>query len=353
MKIKLAVYSSDRNYVEHLVNYLDIHHNEKMELSAFDEEQSLKAYLRDDKADIVLVDERMPYAVEKGDIYTVTAYLTENPDDKSDKVTIFKYQKGELIYKRILDLYASGAERVLLRSGKEAGGEAPIHLFLSLNGGAGASTVAKAYAMKLAAERKTLYLNLEAFGDCETVLKADGNISFKEVLYALKSRRGNLTLKLESALKKNPEGVFFYAPSENPADLLEMTEGELGRLLAEMRNCNLFDEIVLDMDSYPSQNMLVGMKEADDIWMIADGTGASDEKYRRFMAFISGIEQKNKLRLRPKMKIFYNKYSSRTGKPIENSELETIGGSPRYEGLDTGTIVKKMASTNIFDKSIL
>ena len=61
-------------------------------------------------------------------------------------------------------------------------------------------------------------------------------------------------------------------------------------------------------------------------------------------------EKKKQLRISPKMKIFYNKYSNKTGKPIENCGLEIGGGSPRYEGMEEITIVKKMADSNAFNK---
>ena len=38
MKIKLVVYSEDLNYVEHLINYLNIHYNDTLELNIFNDE---------------------------------------------------------------------------------------------------------------------------------------------------------------------------------------------------------------------------------------------------------------------------------------------------------------------------
>ena len=35
MKIKLVIYSEDLNYVEHLINYLNIHYNDTLELNIF------------------------------------------------------------------------------------------------------------------------------------------------------------------------------------------------------------------------------------------------------------------------------------------------------------------------------
>ena len=40
MKIKLVVFSEDMQYVEHLVNYLNIHYSDTVELNVFDEEEA-------------------------------------------------------------------------------------------------------------------------------------------------------------------------------------------------------------------------------------------------------------------------------------------------------------------------
>ncbi len=350
MKIKLVIYSEDLNYVEHLINYLNIHYNDTLELNIFNEEMSLMEYLEHYKADILLLDD--DYSGEFTS-KVVTVYLTDEQDMDKDRICVFKYQKGEMIYKTILNIYASGTNKSLHNPREKREDETGIHLFLSINGGAGASTVAKAYGIRLAEEKRVLYLNLEMFGDCEKVLKADGNFSLDDILYTLKSRRGSLPLKLESSMKKSPEGICFYAPSANPINLLDLTGEEFLRLLAEMKTGGLFDEIVLDMDIFPSAWMLEGLKEADDIWLVADGTEASAEKYEKFREFITAFEKKNQLRILPKMKIFYNKYSSKTGKPIENCELEIGGGSPRYEGMEENSIIRKMADSNAFAKGFL
>ena len=39
MKIKLVVYSEDIQYVEHLVNYLNIHYSDTVELNVFDKKK--------------------------------------------------------------------------------------------------------------------------------------------------------------------------------------------------------------------------------------------------------------------------------------------------------------------------
>ena len=333
MKIRLVLYSLDRSYREHLVNYLGIHHGDTLEINIFDETHALEEFLKEYRADIILLDQELSCRAERGE---TLIRLSEERGMDAEEPVIYKYQRGELIYKAILNAFASGTDRILRASEGEGEMKAGTHLFLPLNGGAGASTAAKAYAVKLASDWKVLYLNLELFGNCEETLKAEGQFSFDDVLYAVKNKRGNISLKIESALKKSREGVFFYAPSENPMNLMDFTEEEFHQMMDEIRKNGMFDCVVLDMDSFPSPWMQGALKDADRIWLVADGTTASSEKYGRFQKYIAALERRTQSRIFPRMRIFYNKYSSRTGRPVDGCELSVAGRSPRYGACGNG-----------------
>lgn len=349
MKIRLVICSNDKQYVKHLLDYLSVHFNEKIELNAFDSKRDVEEFLKQYRADILLLDANDQWIPN---CEVNVAYLAEERIENDEKITIFKYQKGELIYKAILDLYASGLNHGFSTIGKTENGMAGLHVFMPLNGGAGASTVAQAYALGMAEDKKTLYLNMEVFGNCEKVFYAEGSFDFDDILFALKSRRGNLQLKIESALRKTADGVFFYAPSKNPMNIMEMTEDEAVRLLSEIKKCGLFEEIVVDMDAFPSPWMLAGMREANNICLVADGTDISHDKCESFLRFIAALEEKGEVRYLTKMRIFYNKYSRKSGKPVAGDKLEILGGSPKYEGMTSIEIVKRIARDKLFGKQI-
>lgn len=179
MKIRLVLYSLDRSYREHLVNYLGIHHGDTLEINIFDETHALEEFLKEYRADIILLDQELSCRAERGE---TLIRLSEERGMDAEEPVIYKYQRGELIYKAILNAFASGTDRILRASEGEGEIKAGTHLFLPLNGGAGASTAVKACAVKLASDWKVLYLNLELFGDCEETLKAEGQ--FPSALYA-------------------------------------------------------------------------------------------------------------------------------------------------------------------------
>lgn len=348
MKINVLICSKDKDYVGHLVNYLSVHYSDKLNLSIFSDISQLTEYIELYSGDVLLLDDDDTF-VSKQTIST--AYLSDASEWKGEKARIFKYQKGEVIYKRILDIYASKTDsRYFARVGEQEK-QALVHVFMPLNGGAGSSTVARAYAVKKSISKKILYLDLELIGNCDCVFKAEGEFCFDEILYALKSRRGNLRLKLESALKKSNEGPMFYSPSENPMSLLELKEDEFAQMLGEMKKSGLFDEIVLDMDGIFSAWTPMALKEADEIWLVTDSSDAALEKYGQFMKFADALEKKREIRFQAKMKLFYNRYSNRVGREIPDCKLDIAGGSPRYESMSEIEIIRRMARSDVFEKN--
>lgn len=347
MKINVLICSKDTEYAGHLVNYLSVHFGDKLSLSMFSDIAQLREYMQVHSGDVLLIDDDEVFVPEKA---VSTAYLSDNLDWKDGKTRVFKYQKGEVIYKRILDLYASKADGIYFAQGNAQEKPVLVRVFMPLNGGAGASTAARAYAVKKSTEKKILYLDLELMGNCDCVFKAEGDFCFDEILYALKSRRGNLRLKLESALKKSNEGPMFYSPSKNPMSLLELKEDEFAQMIGEMKNSGLFDEIILDMDGSFSTWTPMALKEADEIWLVTDGSDAALEKYGQFMKFADALEKKQEIRFLAKMKLFYNRYSSRVGREIPDCKLDIAGGSPRYENMSEIEIIKRMAG-DAFEKN--
>lgn len=84
-------------------------------------------------------------------------------------------------------------------------------------GGVGSSSLAAACALNFAARgRSVLYLNLEKFGGSSQFFSGEGQFDMSDVVLSLKSRKANLALKLESYVRRDPRGVFFFASQSAP-----------------------------------------------------------------------------------------------------------------------------------------
>lgn len=119
---------------------------------------------------------------------------------------------------------------------------------------------------------KTLYLNLTCFGGADLFFQADGK-DFGDVIYALKSKKNNLLLKLESCLNRDPAtGVYFYGQPKTALDMLELTADDREMLLEELLSSGMFDKIIVDADFSFRADGLLSARVADK-WILV---------YRRF-----------------------------------------------------------------------
>lgn len=351
MKIRLGLLGN-YSYIMRLSNYFSAHYSDKLEMFAFTEPKGLEVHLQHSKIDVLLAepeflpdDFRLPRT-------TIMAYMSEASDIQSinDVRAICKYQKAELIYREILSLYAELDQRTAY---KMAEGFCPAILFMGAAGGVGNTTVAIACAMRLASEgKKVLYLNLEENGVTSPFLKGDGNTTLSDVLYAVKSNRSNLALKLESMVRKSMQNVCFYEPFQNTLDACEMTESDLKSILDTVTHYGDYDFVILDSESRISWKRELLMKYAGSIILISDGSEVADEKMGKILReFLIRDEQEEK-RLMTKVGILYNRISEEIHSAnTKHSEL-VIGEIGMMKNANPGLVAGEIAQKTVFDRMI-
>ena len=59
MRIKTAILDGDKNYVDRLLQYFQIHYSDKLELSVFSDPEALYESLGSQQLDLLLVDSRI------------------------------------------------------------------------------------------------------------------------------------------------------------------------------------------------------------------------------------------------------------------------------------------------------
>ena len=168
---------------------------------------------------MLLIDQEIKLDENKIPQGLTIGYLSRNSGtEEIDGVpSIGKYQKAEAIYKQMISLYAEKAGRISLKKNDIA---AKVVLFTSAQGGSGVSAAAAAYALRSAEEKKKIFfLNLEKFGSSDLYFSGEGNLSFSDIIYSLKSKKSNLLLKLESTIQTDPSGVDFFKDCKNAYDM--------------------------------------------------------------------------------------------------------------------------------------
>lgn len=352
MKIKLAILEQDERYLGRMISVFSTKYADKLEIYSFTERKAAIAALEALKMDVFLVSDAFEIDVSTLPSRCGFAYFVDSSDVDmvNNQKAICKFQKAELIYKQILNIYSEKAGS-LFGFKSEDGGNTHVILFDSVSGGAGASSMAAACALHFAAQQKrVLYLNLEKFGSSDVFFSAEGQFDISDVIYALKSRKANLSLKLESCVKQDPRGVYFYSQSKLALDMLELSPDEMIRLISELKISGSYDYLIIDADFGMDKRFLSVYREIPAILWVGDGSDPSNAKICRAYTALLTLEKNAELPLFDRIALIYNKFSNKTGKTVDGVELKNIGGAPKYEHAGTGQILAKLAVMDLFDQ---
>ena len=353
MKIKLAILERDQSYLNRIVSVFSTKYSDKFEIYSFTNPEVALSTLDDAKIDVLVANDAFDIDTSKLPKRCGFAYLVDSMDVETvnNQRAIAKFQKVDLIYKQILSIYSENAGSV---SGLKLGDDsAKIIAFQSVSGGCGGSTMAAACALHFAAQgKKTLYLNLEKFGSSDSFFSAEGQFDMSDIIFALKSKKTNLALKLESCVKQDPRGVYFYSQSKIALDMMELSSDDVLRLINELKLTGSYNVIILDFDFSIDREALKVLRQMHSIVWVGDGSDVSNTKLYRAFTALSTMEQNADSPLINRIQLIYNKFSNKTSKTLDEIGIKNIGGNPRFEHATTAMVLGQVAPKEMFDRLV-
>lgn len=351
MRIKLAILENDHNYLNRIVSVFSTKYADRLVIFSFTDLNMALDTLEEAKIDVLIADDSYDVDVSLLPKRCSFAYFVDSADINSIKnqKAICKFQKVDLIYKQILSIYSESSSSI---SGiTENGGLTKVIGFVSASGGAGASTMAAACALHYASMgEKTLYLNLEKYGASDSFFTAEGQFDMSDIIYALKSKKSNISLKLESCIKQDSRGVYFYSSSKIALDMTELTGEDILQLLSILTVTGNYSYIILDMDFGLTADYMKIYNQLTSIVLVGDGSEISNTKTIRAYQAMQILEQNQDHSVLSKFHLLYNRFSDKTGKTISNIEMKNIGGSPKFENATSQQIVTQLSMMTVFDK---
>ena len=151
-----------------------------------------------------------------------------------------KYQCADEIVREIFEVYIDKTKENIVRSMKKDRARlvavySPIHRV-------GKTTFAIALGKECAEKKKVLYLNLEEYAG---VPEGEG-LTLGDVLYYMRQGKGNLSIRLQAAVRKNGE-LDYLMPIPIVQDLKEVSEKEWEILLKELVENSMYEMVILDV----------------------------------------------------------------------------------------------------------
>ena len=351
MKIKLAILENDKNYLNRIISVFNTKYQDKFEVYSFTNPDVALSTLDSAKIDVLIANSLFDIDVDRLPKRCGFAYFSESADVETVKGqrSIGKFQKADLIYKQILSIFSEKSESIsTVKFGDDL---TRVVVFSPVSGGCGSSTMAASCAVHFALKgKKTLYLNLEKFGSSDSFFSAEGQFDMSDIIFALKSRKTNLAIKLESCVKQDKSGVYFYSQSKIALDMMELSTEDVLRLVSELRLTGSYDVIVLDMDFSLDSRVINILKQVHSIVWVGDGSDISNMKLLRAYTALSIIEQTSEESLLGRLMVIYNKFSNKGSTMLEGTDINILGGNPRYEHATTSMIIDQIAPKGMFDK---
>lgn len=368
MKIKLALLDFDKVYVQRFFDTINKAYSNKLEIHAFTNENSLLDFLKDNKIDILLINEDINLSLENNNKLIILKLVEQNAivsefysneNNLNISNCIYKYQRISLTYKEILNAYskvykAFNEKNYYSNDLQKKDMHTTIISFMSQGLGSGTSTIASSLALKLAEKnKKTLFLDLQSFSTINSIFNEEGKFSMSEIIYAIKSKKENMAIRLEAALKEDSSGVFFYDPCENPFELNELKSDELIKLLHFFSEFGAYDYIIIDINYLMNDLCLSLLKHSDKVLFVTEAREEHRLRLNKMIKSISISEIHDNQKYMDKVNIICNKFISNIENDEQNETLEFVCYIPKYNDVSTKSIAKEIAKTSILDTLIV
>ncbi len=354
MKINVAIVDGDSKYLNRLTFILLEKYKNNLSVFLYTDIEQLILELDKNKINVILVNEKYDIESIKQSKKYVIAYLSDNSGISTikDLKVICKYQNVEDIYKNILTMYSEICnDNVKLKYNNETNSK--VISVVSSNGGSGSSTVAVAFSRYLVNKKlKVLYLNLENFSDLNMYFHQEKSMSLSDVIYSLKLKKGNLQLKLESSVKRDDSGVYYFDSPQNAIDLVELTESEIEKLISETQKMNIYDYIVIDSDLFLSKKNIKPLFMSDKIIIVSDDTNVGKIKLNRVINTFEILDSQDNTTYLEKINIIHNKsnHINSNNFAFDDKYNKCIGKINFLHNTDDTQVVNIISKMNLFDK---
>lgn len=343
MKIRIALIDSDDLYLQRFVSTFNSKYFDKITIFSFSDPAIAESNMQMSKYDIVIAAENFDLTPFK-DRCAVAYFSNSNEiNELNGEKAIGKYQRVENIYKQILDLYSEIHKGIIYNDNGGDNGTKIIGVF-SACGGAGATSVASAYARALAARGESvLYFDLEK-NNCNHVFKGEGQqVTFGDVVYAIKSQNANLGLKLESCVKHDPSGVYFYEPCESVLDFLELNDEEILDVIRTLKAAGKYTYMIVDFNFDFAPLHFELMKLMYKTFVVSLGTDNAIAKLRSLARAFELKEEQENFPYIERMNLVYNRFTNETSLTADELRIKIAGGVPDFGNAPFEQTVLKIA----------
>ncbi|MEX2461358.1 MAG: AAA family ATPase [Paenibacillaceae bacterium] len=268
----LIILDDDRAYLEMISSYIHASsYQAKIQIKSFTLRSALDIYLESAaKYDLLAVqtdlfDSTLDAATKGSCLIQLGEFVLETADP--DKILLNKYQPLNLLFDRMLSVYADHYNKAF-----QVSHAAQVISVYSAVGGTGKTTVAANLAKLLSfLDNKVFYLNLEMLPSVSMFPIRDNSQNFAQFLYYVQVKSEHLSSKLEALKHYDPvTKVHYFEPLLNLVDMEEMSAGVVDVLLQHLIQGE-YDFIIIDLDHSLHERIIRALSLSQQIiWLVLD-----------------------------------------------------------------------------------
>lgn len=345
--IRVLFLTNDSEYCHRVAPYLAKYHPEiKPAFSAAT--QGISEALAKKMYNVVLIGEEFAEYHINVPSGVSGAYLSETDSESeiNGLNAVCKYKSGEALYRLILSMFAEVSN---IQSVNSSGFQ--IYAFAGANGGAGATTMAAAFAYRQASlGKKTLYFSCDPFADYSAFLsdKTEGG-SLSDLIFIVKSSAGSkgASLKTAALLKNDVSGVRFLESCKDPYDFEVLTAEQIEKMLDILSAADEFDCVVIDASIYDERCRKLIMKRADTLFIVAENDNSARAKLKRLMYYLNVADNRGNTDLVSRSMLIFNKNAEQNFAEVDG--IAFCGSVPKYKDRNIRNIANAAARLDIWN----
>ncbi len=300
----LALYDSDSIYATRFMEYFKNNRTQEWEVSAFTREDSLEAFLKLHKAEILLLGTQLETIKLPDDrIGYCYRYTEDSREEYPENFIIYKYQPAEQVMEKLLNDY----RRRQYEGRTDPTGSVNLISIFSLRNNPQDSLFAWSVAFQLAKEKNVLLLTLELLTISFLPFLEQTKCCLSDLIYYLKEN-SNPELKLKE-LVSYCNNLSYLPGAAHGYDLLSLNTEDVRQLIEILRRDTKYQTVIFYLGNYQEAGTEL-MRQGDEVILLSGKDAIDRAVYTEWM------RQMNCIGIDPEQEKFHVIYPTKERRDI-------------------------------------
>jgi len=341
--IRLAIIDNDKLFLNKVSVYFNSKYGNEMSVNTYSRYDLFEAEQAVRRFDIIWGTRELVGLTEKLTKSNNFAYVVDQKNISSidDVKAICKYQKPDVIYRKMLSIYSELDRAAGIIYGPESGSNAKVIVVNGLAGGIGSSAYSAALSQKLTNNgHRVFYLDVSSFGTANVMFNGEGDFGLSDVFYSIKSKKGNIGLKIKSVVKEDRSKVAYFDTWNSPLDFYNIEHSDVFDLITELVKTNNYDYIVFDTKMDFTKEWIEFLNRVSNIILVGDDSDKCKVNSEKMVNIFDLLEKQEVADLHNRTLVAYNNIINTV--PMQN-RFGTISNIKHTSNRDMKNLVGYMS----------